>query len=30
MPVAEWLKIQAVQALLAHYARAVAEPGEEE
>jgi predicted component of type VI protein secretion system len=30
MPIADWLKIQAVQALLAHYARAVAEPPAEE
>jgi len=30
MPVADWLKIQAVQSLLAHYARAISEPGEED
>lgn len=28
MPLADWLKIQAVQSLMAHYARAVSEPGE--
>jgi len=28
LPLADWLKIQAVQTLLAHYARAVGEPGE--
>jgi predicted component of type VI protein secretion system len=27
MPLADWLKVQAVQTLLAHYSRAVAEPG---
>jgi len=29
IPLADWLKVQAVQALLAHYARAVSEPGAE-
>jgi hypothetical protein len=28
LPLADWLKIQAVQTLLAHYARAVSDPGE--
>lgn len=30
MPLADWLKIQAVQTLLAHYARAIAEPSADE
>lgn len=29
IPLADWLKIQAVQTLLAHYSRQVGEPGEE-
>ncbi|MBX7105867.1 MAG: FHA domain-containing protein [Gemmataceae bacterium] len=28
LPLSDWLKIQAVQTLLAHYARAVSDPGE--